>query len=111
MKFLDGIRVLAWQDAHESPLARFLRELGADVTRCDSSLRAPDLAAADLLLENLGLARIGDVGLSRAQIEAANPRLIHVSVSTFGSRGPRRHWRGFVTLYDKPLVRPHPSLP
>jgi crotonobetainyl-CoA:carnitine CoA-transferase CaiB-like acyl-CoA transferase len=78
----------------ESPLARFLRELGADVTRCDTPLSAPDIAAADLLLENLGLARIGDVGLSRAQIEAANPRLIHVSVSTFGSRGPRRHWRG-----------------
>jgi crotonobetainyl-CoA:carnitine CoA-transferase CaiB-like acyl-CoA transferase len=94
MKLLDGTRVLAWREAHESPLARFLRDLGAEVQRCDRPLRDQDLAAADLLVENLGLARIGEIGRSRAQIEAANPRLVHVSVSTFGSHGPRRGWRG-----------------
>ncbi|HEU4591898.1 MAG TPA: CoA transferase [Steroidobacteraceae bacterium] len=94
MKLLDGKRVLAWREAHESPLARFLRDLGADVRRCDAPLLAPDLSTADLLLENLGLARIEETGLSRVQIEAANPRLVHVSVSTFGSTGPRRDWRG-----------------
>jgi crotonobetainyl-CoA:carnitine CoA-transferase CaiB-like acyl-CoA transferase len=94
MKLLDGTRVLAWQDAHDSPLARFLRELGADVSRYDAALQAQDLVDADLLLENLGLARIDETGLSRAAIEAANPRLIHVSVSTFCSTGPRRGWRG-----------------
>lgn len=94
MTLLEGTRVLAWQDAHDSPLARFLRELGADVARCDAPLRAADLAAADLLLENLGLARIEETGLTRERIEAENPRLVHVSVSTFGSSGPRRHWRG-----------------
>lgn len=94
MKLLDNIRVLAWGQSFDSPLARFLGDLGADVARCDSALRAADLGEADLLIENLGLARIGETGLSRAQIEAANPRLVHVSVSTFGSSGPRRHWRG-----------------
>ena len=94
MKLLDGTRVLAWQDAHDSPLARFLRELGADVARYDATLHAQDLADSDLLIENLGLARIDETGWSRERIEAANPRLIHVSVSTFGSSGPRRGWRG-----------------
>jgi crotonobetainyl-CoA:carnitine CoA-transferase CaiB-like acyl-CoA transferase len=94
MNLLDGTRVLAFRDAHDTPLARFLRDLGADVQRCDSALRAEELAAADLLVENLGLARIEETGLSRAAIEGANPRLVHVSVSTFGSTGPRRDWRG-----------------
>jgi crotonobetainyl-CoA:carnitine CoA-transferase CaiB-like acyl-CoA transferase len=94
MKLLDGIRALAWQNAADGALARFLQELGATVTRIDASLSAPDLAAADFLLDDIGLARIEETGLSRAQIEAANPRLIHVSVSTFGSHGPRREWRG-----------------
>ena len=94
MKLLDGTRVLAWRDAHDTPLARFLRDLGAEVRRCDAPLRVEELAAADLLVENLGLPRIEETGLSRARIEGANPRLVHVSVSTFGSTGPRRNWRG-----------------
>jgi len=94
MKLLDGIRVLAWRDAADSSLARFLEDLGAGIARCDAPLRAADLSAADFLIENLGLERIAETGLSREQIEAANPRLIQVSVSTFGSRGPRSHWRG-----------------
>src|SRR6187549_969427 len=94
MKLLEGLRVLAWQSADDGALARFLKDLGAGIVKCDSPLRPSDLLKADLLVENLGLARIEETGMSRAQIEAANPRLIHVSVSTFGSSGPRRHWRG-----------------
>lgn len=94
MTLLDGTRALAWQDAAHGALARFLRDLGVVVVERAEPLTATDLANADFLLENLGLARIGETGLSRAQIEAANPRLVHVSVSTFGSHGPRRHWRG-----------------
>ena len=40
MKPLDGLRVLAWRRAANSPLARFLRDLGATVERCDSALEA-----------------------------------------------------------------------
>ena len=94
MKLLDGIRVLAWQDAAVGALARFLGDLGAAIERCDSALQAVALDSADFLLEGVGLARIEETGMSRAQIEAANPGLIHVSVSTFGSHGPHRHWRG-----------------
>jgi crotonobetainyl-CoA:carnitine CoA-transferase CaiB-like acyl-CoA transferase len=94
MNLLDGIRVLAFREAHETPLARFLRDLGADLRRCESPLDAAELSTADLLIENLGLPRIEETGLSRAHIEAVNARLVHVSVSTFGSSGPRRDWRG-----------------
>jgi crotonobetainyl-CoA:carnitine CoA-transferase CaiB-like acyl-CoA transferase len=94
VKLLEGMRAIAWRDAADGALARFLKDLGAEVIRCDSRLRAADLAAADLLLENLGLGWIEETGLTRARIEAANPRLVHVSVSTFGSSGPTRHWRG-----------------
>jgi len=94
MKLLEGLRVLVWQSADDGALARFLKDLGAEIVKCDSPLRPSDLLKADLLVENLGLARIEETGLTRSQIEAANPRLIHVSVSTFGSSGPRRHWRG-----------------
>jgi crotonobetainyl-CoA:carnitine CoA-transferase CaiB-like acyl-CoA transferase len=94
MNMLDDVRVLAWQDASESALARFLGEMGADIVRCDAPLTDGEVSSADFLLEQLGLSRIAETGLTRAQIEAANPRLIHVSVTTFGSSGPRSHWRG-----------------
>ena len=94
MKLLEGIRVLAWQDAADGALARFLQDLGATVESRDSTLDVADLEKADFLLEGLGLARIEETGMSRARIEAANPRLVHVSVSTFGGHGPHRHWRG-----------------
>lgn len=94
MKLLDGIKVLAWRGAADSALARFLLDLGATVERCDSALEPARLATADLLIEQLGLVRIAETGLGRTAIEAANPRLVQVSVTTFGSSGPRAHWRG-----------------
>ena len=94
MKLLDGNRAFAWQDAANSALARFLRDLGVEVVRRDEPLGPPDLAQIDILVETLGLSRIGETGLSREDIETTCPRLIHASVSTFGSTGPRRHWRG-----------------
>ena len=103
MKLLEGIRVVAWQDAADGALARFLRELGAEIVRCETALRAADLAGADLLLENLGLARIGETGLSREQIESVNSKLIHVSLSAFGSHGPRRYWQGSELVASDPV--------
>jgi crotonobetainyl-CoA:carnitine CoA-transferase CaiB-like acyl-CoA transferase len=94
VKVLQGLRVLAWQSAAESALARFLQDLGATVDRCDTALDSARIAAADLLIEQLGLVRIGETGCSRQAIETANPRLVHVSVTSFGSSGPRAHWRG-----------------
>ncbi|HEY6126460.1 MAG TPA: CoA transferase [Steroidobacteraceae bacterium] len=94
MKVLEGLRVLAWRTGAESALARFLRDLGATVDRCDSALDATRLASSDLLIEQVGLTRIAETGLSRKDIDAANPKLVHVSVTTFGSSGPRARWRG-----------------
>ena len=94
MKVLEGMRVMAWESAADAALARFLADLGATIEPCTATLDPARLASADLLIENLGLARIAQTGLTRPQIEAANPGLVHVSVSTFGSHGPRAHWRG-----------------
>ncbi len=35
-----------------------------------------------------------DLGVRRAAIEARHPALVHVSVTPFGSIGPRARWRG-----------------
>ena len=94
MKVLERLRVLAWRRAADSALARFLQDLGATVERCDTPLDAARVGSADLLIEQLGLTRIAETGLSRHELEAANPRLVHVSVTTFGSSGPRANWRG-----------------
>ena len=94
MKALDGLRVLAWHGAADSALARFLAELGATIQPCDTRLDAAQLATADILIEQIGLARLAETGVTRPQIEAANPRLVHVSVTAFGSSGPRARWRG-----------------
>ena len=81
MKVLDGLRVLAWRGAADSPLARFLHDLGAELDSCDTTPDVERVAAADLLIEQVGLARIEEMGLTRRDLEAANPRLIHVSVT------------------------------
>ena len=94
MKVLEGMRVLAWREAAEGGLARFLRDLGADIHACASRPAASQLSEADLLIEQLGLPRLAELGYSRKELEAANPRLVHVSVTTFGSVGAHAGWRG-----------------
>jgi crotonobetainyl-CoA:carnitine CoA-transferase CaiB-like acyl-CoA transferase len=94
VKLLEGLRVLAWRGAADGALVRFLADLGATIERCDQVLDASRIAASAMLVENLGLVHIAECGLTRQAIEAANPALIHVSVTTFGSSGPRARWRG-----------------
>jgi crotonobetainyl-CoA:carnitine CoA-transferase CaiB-like acyl-CoA transferase len=92
MKPLAGHRVLALGEMAGRPLARYLASLGAEIIAGQPD--AASLAAASFLIDALGLARLEDAGLARADIERINPRLIHVSVTTFGSSGPRARWRG-----------------
>jgi crotonobetainyl-CoA:carnitine CoA-transferase CaiB-like acyl-CoA transferase len=94
VKLLEGLRVLAWRGTAEGAAARFLQDLGATIERCDTRLERRRLETADILIEDLGLARLKEIGLSRGEMEAANPHLIHASVTTFGSHGPRAAWRG-----------------
>ncbi len=94
MKVLEGLRVVAWHEIADGGLARFLRDLGATIEICAGAFDPALLAAADLLIENRGLARLEELGLTRGSLETLHPRLIHVSVSTFGSHGSRAAWRG-----------------
>ena len=97
MSPLAGHRVLAWGGMAERPLARYFASLGAEVVAGTPDTGRPDVAALagfSFLLEDLGLARLDDAGVTRAAIEQAYPALIHVSVTTFGSFGAHARWRG-----------------
>lgn len=89
---LQGHRVLALGEMAERPLCLFLASLGAQVR--SEVADAMSVAAADFLVEDEGLERLADRGLGRAQLEKWNPALVHVSVTPFGSSGPRARWRG-----------------
>lgn len=52
------------------------------------------LARADLLIENLHPDEAPALGLAPETVSQRFPRLVHVSISCFGHRGPWRSWRG-----------------
>jgi crotonobetainyl-CoA:carnitine CoA-transferase CaiB-like acyl-CoA transferase len=92
MKPLAGQIVLALDDMATRPLCRFLASLGADIRT--GTPDAASIGAAGFLVDASGLASLGDRGLTRSQLEAWNPALVHVSVTPFGSSGARARWRG-----------------
>jgi crotonobetainyl-CoA:carnitine CoA-transferase CaiB-like acyl-CoA transferase len=47
---------------------------------------------ADLIVESLAPGRLAALGLDHADLAAANPRLVQVSLTPFGRTGPRAHW-------------------
>ncbi|NLG74825.1 MAG: CoA transferase [Xanthomonadaceae bacterium] len=94
MRPLQHINVIALAEADESALARFMESLGASVRAVSVDQLQERLAHADMLIETCGLERLAALGYTRAHLESANPALIHVSVTPFGSGGPRSHWRG-----------------
>lgn len=92
MKPLAGLRVLAMGQMRERPLCRLLATLGAElVAGCPDADTVPSI---DFLVEDLGLERLADQDVTRAQLEQWNPALIHVSVTTFGSASTRSRWQG-----------------
>ena len=94
MKPLNGTSVLALDGAADGALARLLTSFGAQVKPVQLPTLADKLPRADFLIEGMGLPALRRAGLSRERIEHISPRLIHVSVTTFGSEGPRAEWRG-----------------
>jgi crotonobetainyl-CoA:carnitine CoA-transferase CaiB-like acyl-CoA transferase len=89
---LQGCRVLALGDMAGRPFCLFLASLGAQIH--GEVADAASVAAADFLVEDEGLERLADRGLGRSRLEQWNPALVHVSVTPFGSGGPRARWRG-----------------
>lgn len=94
MTFLHGHRVLALDDTAEGALARFLSSLGADILKVSLDNIRENIADASFLVEKQGLPKLAEKGLQRSYIEQTAPRLIHVSVTTFGSEGPCSNWEG-----------------
>lgn len=78
MKPLAGHRVAALGGMAERPLARYFASLGAAV-------EGP-VEGASFVIDDLGLDRLGDISIPE--------NAIHISVTTFGSGGPRSLWRG-----------------
>jgi len=94
MNFLNGHRVLALTSAADSALLRFLASLSATVLRVSLDEMEAQLADASFLVEGLGPAKLAQQGWTTERLRRAAPRVIHVSVTTFGADGPRAHWLG-----------------
>ena len=94
MNPLADHQVVVVGDAKDGALARLLASLGASV--CPVSLSDLDtvIEQASFIIDGLGLARLEQSEWPRARIESRNPRAIHVSVTAFGSVGPRARWAG-----------------
>jgi len=92
MQPLEGAVVLARDAMASRPLCRFLSTLGAEIRR--DRLDFDSISTADFLVDASGIEGLEDHGITRDQLEAWNPALVHVSVTTFGSGGARSRWRG-----------------
>lgn len=92
MQPLEGTLVLAAGGMADRPLCRFLATLGAQVRGGEPE--ESSVAEADFLIDDFGIERLADRGITRALLETWNPALVHVSVTPFGSGGPRARWRG-----------------
>ncbi len=78
MKPLAGHRVATLGGMADRPLARFLASLGAEI--------GGEVEGASFVIDDIGLEGLTDLRLAEDTI--------HVSVTTFGSGGPRSGWRG-----------------
>ena len=94
MKLLAGHNVVAVDEAVRSPLARLFGTMGARIVPTSLGGISERLGEASFLIERLGTQRLAEGGCTREILQARHPRLIHVSVTTFGSEGPRASWAG-----------------
>ncbi|MEO6389365.1 MAG: CoA transferase [Croceibacterium sp.] len=78
MNLLKGHRVAVVGGMADRPLARLLASWGADLSGV--------LEGASFVIDDLGLGATRDLAIPESAV--------HVSVTAFGSGGPRSHWRG-----------------
>ncbi|HVY82986.1 MAG TPA: CoA transferase [Steroidobacteraceae bacterium] len=99
MRVLEGTTLVALDAAPDAAasrgaLARLLQSFGARMLAATLDSLEELLPGADFLIDRVGTHALERAGFSRARLEAQYPSLIHVSVTPFGSDGPRAHWRG-----------------
>jgi crotonobetainyl-CoA:carnitine CoA-transferase CaiB-like acyl-CoA transferase len=94
VSLLSGHKVVVLQPRPDGALARFLGSLGATLVAANAVDLAGQIGDASFLIDELGIARLQDLGWPRSRIEHSAPRVIHVSVTPFGSDAPRARWLG-----------------
>jgi crotonobetainyl-CoA:carnitine CoA-transferase CaiB-like acyl-CoA transferase len=94
MNFLNGHRVLVLTSAADSALPRLFASLGATVLEGSVPEMEAQIPGASFLVEGLGPARLAQQGWTTERLQRAAPRLIHVSITTFGADAPRAQWLG-----------------
>ena len=94
MNFLDGHLVLAMTSAADCALPRFFASLGATVLQVSAGDMEAHISDASFLVEALGPANLAQQGWTPERLQRAAPRLIHVSITTFGADAPRGQWLG-----------------
>ncbi|HEX7925953.1 MAG TPA: CoA transferase, partial [bacterium] len=75
------------------------RGIVVDLKSPDGQQVVKDLVkSADVLIENFKTGTMEKFGLSYEALSAINPRLVFVSISAYGRRGPRAEYPGYETL-------------
>ncbi len=62
-------------------------------TDCGKALAARLAEVADVVVENFSAGVMDRLGLGHDRLKVKNPRLVFVSMSGYGHKGPRRNWR------------------
>ena len=95
MTLLTGEKVAATPGMIGRPLTRYFASLGAAIVPVELDAAGAEAAlGCSFLVDDLGLDRLSELGWSLGQQQASSGSLIHVSVSPFGSGGPRSLWLG-----------------
>src|SRR4051794_5406569 len=97
----DVVKVLRPSLPHNEYESTAYRYRNANKRAAVADLHSPDdrerfetlLDAADVLIENLGPEQRRAHDLVPADVEHRHPRLVQVSLTDFGSSGPRSEWR------------------
>lgn len=97
---MAGLRILDLTDHRASYCGKLVADLGAEVIKTDwncvdnPAAILPLMDTVDAIFENGPVGYLQERGLTFPAIASRNPRVILVSVTSFGQTGPRAHWKG-----------------